>query len=94
MRSFWASVAPLEFIFGGIHNRVGYGRPLCLLQAQSRKADPSSARVVEPFYAVALSRRARSVDIRDDDNAAKCVVCRWDATDVPTLKLIHRPEDA
>jgi hypothetical protein len=79
MRSFWASVAPLEFIFGGIHNRVGYGRPLCLLQAQSRKADPSSARVVEPFYAVALSRRARSVD---------------NATDVPTLKLIHRPEDA
>lgn len=34
-----------------------------------------------------------------DSNAAKCVVCgqimsRWDSTDVPTFKLIHRPEDA
>ena len=34
-----------------------------------------------------------------DSNVAKCVVCgqimsRWDSVDVPTFKLIHRPEDA
>jgi len=34
-----------------------------------------------------------------DSNVAKCVVCgqimsRWDSTDVPTFKLVHRPEDA
>jgi transcription elongation factor Elf1 len=51
------------------------------------------------LYAVTHSRREKSVDIGDDDNAAKCVVCgqtmaTWDATDVPTFKLIHRPEDA
>jgi transcription elongation factor Elf1 len=51
------------------------------------------------LYAVTHSRRWKSVDIGDDHNAAKCVVCgqtlaTWDATDVPTFKLIHRPEDA
>ncbi len=34
-----------------------------------------------------------------DSNVAKCVVCgqimsRWGSTDVPTFKLVHRPEDA
>jgi len=34
-----------------------------------------------------------------DSNVAKCVVCgqimaKWDSTDVPVFKLIHRPEDA
>ncbi len=34
-----------------------------------------------------------------DSNVAKCVDCgqimsRWDSIDVPTFKLVHRPEDA
>jgi predicted Zn finger-like uncharacterized protein len=34
-----------------------------------------------------------------ESNVAKCVVClqtmdTWDSTDVPTYKLIQRPEDA
>jgi transcription elongation factor Elf1 len=50
-------------------------------------------------YAVTHSRRGKSVEIGDDHNVVKCVVCgqtmaTWDATDVPTFKLVHRPEDA
>jgi transcription elongation factor Elf1 len=50
-------------------------------------------------YAVTHSRRGKNVEISNDCNVAKCVVCgqtmaTWDATDVPTFKLIHRPEDA
>jgi hypothetical protein len=50
------------------------------------------------LYAVTYSRRWKSVDIGDDDNA-KCVVCGQamttsDTTDVPTFRLVHRPEDA
>jgi predicted Zn finger-like uncharacterized protein len=34
-----------------------------------------------------------------ESNVAKCVVCgkimdEWDSRDVPTFKLIHRPDDA
>jgi transcription elongation factor Elf1 len=34
----------------------------------------------------------------NDSSVAKCVVCgqimdKWDSTNVPTFKLIHRPED-
>ena len=34
-----------------------------------------------------------------ESNIAKCVVCgkimdEWDSRDVPTFKLIHRPDDA
>jgi transcription elongation factor Elf1 len=51
------------------------------------------------LYAVTYSRRWKSVDIGDDDNATKCVVCGQamtssDTTDVPTFRLVHRPEDA
>jgi transcription elongation factor Elf1 len=51
------------------------------------------------LYAVTHSRQWKSVDIGDDDNAAKCVVCgqimaTQGSTDVPTYKLVHRPEDA
>ena len=50
------------------------------------------------LYAVTYSRRWKSVDIGDDDNAAKFVVCaqtmaRWGSIDVPNFKLVHRPED-
>jgi transcription elongation factor Elf1 len=50
------------------------------------------------LYAVTYSRRWKSIDIGDDDNAAKCVVCEqtmatWNSTDVPTYKLVHRPDD-
>ena len=51
------------------------------------------------LYAVTYSRQWKSVDIGDDDNAAKCVVCEqtmatWNSTDVPTFKLVQRPDDA
>jgi transcription elongation factor Elf1 len=51
------------------------------------------------LYAVTYSRRWKSVDIGDDDNAAKCVVCAQTmaaqgSTDVATFKLVHRPDDA
>ena len=50
------------------------------------------------LYAVTHSRRWKSVETSDDHNSAKCVVCgqtmaTWDTTDVPTFKLVHRPED-
>jgi hypothetical protein len=50
-------------------------------------------------YAVTHSPRGKSVEIGDQHNAAKCVVCGQtmatsDATGVPTFKLVHRPEDA
>jgi predicted Zn finger-like uncharacterized protein len=46
------------------------------------------------LYSVTHSRLSAS-----DGNIAKCVVClqimdRWDSTNVPIYKLIHRPEDA
>ena len=46
------------------------------------------------LYGVTYSRRSIS-----DSNIAKCVVCgevmaKWDSTNVPTYKLVHRPEDA
>ena len=46
------------------------------------------------LYSVTHSRRSKR-----DGNIAKCVVCqlimnKWDSTDVPIYKLIHRPEDA
>jgi transcription elongation factor Elf1 len=51
------------------------------------------------LYAVTYPRRGKSTDIGNDDNAAKCVVCgqtmaTWSSTDIPTFKLVHRPEDA
>jgi hypothetical protein len=51
------------------------------------------------LYAVTYSRQWKSVDIDDDVNGAECVVCgqtmaTWSSTDVPTYKLVHRPEDA
>jgi hypothetical protein len=51
------------------------------------------------LYAVTYSRQWKSVDIDDDVNGAECVVCgqtmaTWSSTDVPTFKLVHRPEDA
>jgi hypothetical protein len=41
----------------------------------------------------------RSIIIDDDDNGAECVVCgqimaTWSSTNVPTFKLVHRPDDA
>jgi hypothetical protein len=50
-------------------------------------------------YAMTHSRRGKNVEIGDDHIVAKCVawgqaMATWDATDVPTFKLIHRPEDA
>jgi uncharacterized protein (DUF983 family) len=46
------------------------------------------------LYAVTYLRPSGN-DIR----SAKCVVCgqimaTWNSTDVPTYKLVHRPEDA
>lgn len=46
------------------------------------------------LYSVTRARLSKS-----ESNFAKCVVCqqimdRWDSIDVPTYKLIHRPEDA
>jgi len=46
------------------------------------------------LYAVTYSHQATS-----DGGTAKCVVCgkimsKWDSADVPTFKLVHRPEDA
>jgi hypothetical protein len=51
------------------------------------------------LYAVTYSRQWKNVDIGDDDNGAECVVCgrimaTWSSTDVPTFKLVQRPEDA
>jgi transcription elongation factor Elf1 len=53
----------------------------------------------EALYSVTDSRQWKSVDIGDDDNGAECVVCgqimaTWSSTEVPTFKLVHRPEDA
>jgi hypothetical protein len=48
------------------------------------------------LYAVTYSRHSPN----SDSSSAKCVVCAqimtppWDSTDVPTFKLVHRPEDA
>jgi transcription elongation factor Elf1 len=47
------------------------------------------------LYAVTYSRPSGS----DSNNTAKCVVCAQTmatvgSTDVPTFKLVHRPEDA
>jgi transcription elongation factor Elf1 len=47
------------------------------------------------LYAVTYSRPSSS----DSNNTAKCVVCEqimatWGTTDVPTYKLVHRPDDA
>lgn len=46
------------------------------------------------LYAVTYSRRSNR-----DSNTTKCVVCgkimaEWNSTDVPTYKLVHRPDDA
>jgi hypothetical protein len=46
------------------------------------------------LYSVTHSRRSKS-----ESNIAKCVVCqqtmdKWDSTNAPIYKLIHRPEDA
>jgi len=46
------------------------------------------------FYAVTYS-----VSPKKESNAAKCAVClqimdKWDSTNIPTYKLIQRPEDA
>ena len=46
------------------------------------------------LYGVTYSRQSNS-----DSNIAKCVVCgrdmaKWDSTNVPTYKLVHRPDDA
>ncbi len=46
------------------------------------------------LYAVTPSGHDES-----DSDVTKCVVCgkimaKWDSTDVPTFKLVHRPEDA
>ena len=46
------------------------------------------------LYSVSHSRRSKS-----ESNIAKCVVCqqtmdKWDSTNAPIYKLIHRPEDA
>jgi hypothetical protein len=46
------------------------------------------------LYVVTYSRGSSS-----QSDAAKCVVCgqimaKWDTANVPTYKLIHRPEDA
>ena len=47
------------------------------------------------LYGLTYSRQPNS----DNSNVAKCVVCEqtmatWDTTNVPTYKLVHRPEDA
>ena len=40
----------LEIIFFAVHNGSGYGgKPICLLQGQSRKAALSFVRIAEPF---------------------------------------------
>jgi hypothetical protein len=46
------------------------------------------------LYSVTHSQLSKS-----ESNIAKCVLClqtmdKWDSTNVPTYKLIHRPEDA
>ncbi|MGO9634277.1 MAG: MJ0042-type zinc finger domain-containing protein [Steroidobacteraceae bacterium] len=46
------------------------------------------------LYSVTRSRLSAK-----ESNIAKCVVCgqimdKWDSRDVPTFKLIHRPDDA
>jgi predicted Zn finger-like uncharacterized protein len=46
------------------------------------------------LYAVTHSQLAKS-----ESNSAKCTVClqimdRWDSANVPTYKLVQRPEDA
>jgi len=48
------------------------------------------------LYAVTYSRPSSG---SDSNSAAKCVVCgqvmaEWNSTNVPTFKLVHRPEDA
>jgi predicted Zn finger-like uncharacterized protein len=47
----------------------------------------------------ALYSVTRSGLSANESNIAKCTVCgqimdKWDSRDVPTYKLIHRPEDA
>ena len=47
----------------------------------------------------ALYSVTRSQVVESESKTAKCVVCakimdRWDKTDVPLFKLIHRPDDA
>ncbi len=46
------------------------------------------------LYSVTYPKLSKS-----DSNFAKCVVCgrimdKWDLTDAPVFKLVHRPEDA
>jgi len=46
------------------------------------------------LYAMTYSRQPES-----HSNSAKCAVCgrimaEWNSTSVPTVKLVHRPEDA
>jgi len=46
------------------------------------------------LYAVTRAQRPAR-----ESNAAKCTVClrimdQWDSTEVPTYKLVQRPEDA
>ena len=48
------------------------------------------------LYAVTNSRPSSG---SDSNSTAKCVVCgqvmaEWNSTNVPTFKLVHRPEDA
>src|SRR6516225_1422739 len=64
--------------------------PTCLYQGQFPRGAPSFAPIAERFH----SRRSKS-----ESNIAKCVVCqqtmdKWDSTNAPIYKLIHRPEDA
>jgi len=48
------------------------------------------------LYAVTYSQPSSS---SDSNSTAKCVVCgqvmaEWNSTNVPTFKLVHRPDDA
>jgi hypothetical protein len=94
-----AARSPLEFSFWTMHHVALSVKAAMPLTGPIPEGQAFFCPRCGAHYAMTHSRRGKNVETNDDRNVAKCVVCgqamaTWDATDAPTFKLIHRPEDA
>jgi hypothetical protein len=86
--------ATLEFIFFEVH--AALNRVAC--RYASNRASPRRPKLLLPALRSPLFCDAFAA-LREGEQYRKCVVCgqimdKWDSTNVPTFKLIHRPDDA